>query len=166
VLTGCSGWGARAGDATRPPLWAGLEEVRALSEGRRPGTLVCALATAQFEGTAPTRYTRRGRIPGSVSLPAHPVLAADGTVRPTAELAAYTGPTASRQQAGPLVLYCGGGISATLLALALTLTGRPGVQVYDGSLEEWTADPELPVLTGPEPDGPAVGGPVPQGTAG
>ncbi|QKW22348.1 sulfurtransferase [Kitasatospora sp. NA04385] len=139
---------ARAGDRERATLWADRRDVRALSEGRAAGTLVCALGTGQFEGTDPTRYTRRGRIPGSVGLPAHPVLAADGTVRPTAELASYTAGLPSAPE-GPVVVYCGGGISATLLALALVLTGRDDVRVYDGSLEEWTADPDLPVLTGP-----------------
>ncbi|MFJ4680335.1 sulfurtransferase [Kitasatospora sp. NPDC088783] len=139
---------ARAGDRERATPWADRRDVRALSEGRAAGTLVCALGTGQFEGTDPTRYTRRGRIPGSVGLPAHPVLAADGTVRPTAELASCTAGLPSAPE-GPVVVYCGGGISATLLALALVLTGRDDVRVYDGSLEEWTADPDLPVLTGP-----------------
>ncbi|MGX1549426.1 sulfurtransferase [Streptomyces adustus] len=138
------------GDATRPSHWASLDEVRALSEGRREGTLLCALGADQFEGTACTRHARRRRIPGSRSLPAHPVPEADGTVRPTAELAACTAHSAPVDPTAPLVLCCGGGISATLLALAFTLAGRPDVRVYDGSLEEWTADPHLPVLTGPD----------------
>ena len=138
---------AAAGDTRRPSLWADKEDVRALSEGRAPGTLVCALGPEHFEGTAPTRYTRRGRIPGSVNLPAHPVLAPDGTVRPTPELASYAEALPSPAE-GPVVIYCGGGISATLTALALTLTGRTDVRVYDGSLEEWTADPGLPLVTG------------------
>ncbi|MBK3635156.1 sulfurtransferase [Streptomyces sp. MBT97] len=141
---------ARDGDGARPSHWASLDEVRALSEGRREGTLLCALGVDQFEGTAYTRYARRGRIPGSRSLPAHPVLEANGTVRPTAELAAYTARSVPVDLNAPLVLYCGGGISATLVALAFTLAGRPDVRVYDGSLEEWTADPHLPVLTGPD----------------
>lgn len=135
-----------ANDTQHPTLWADKEDVRALSEGRAPGTLVCALGPEHFEGTAPTRYTRRGRIPNSVNLPAHPVLAPDGTVRPTPELASYA---AVLPIEGPVVIYCGGGISATLTALALTLLGRTDIRVYDGSLEEWTADAGLPVHTGP-----------------
>jgi thiosulfate/3-mercaptopyruvate sulfurtransferase len=37
-------------------------------------------------------------------------------------------------------VYCGG-VSATLLALGLVRAGREDVRIYDGSLEEWTADP-------------------------
>ena len=44
---------------------------------------------------------------------------------------------------GRVVTYCGGGISATLDAFALTLLGEPDVAVYDGSMGEWMADPAL-----------------------
>jgi 3-mercaptopyruvate sulfurtransferase SseA len=42
-----------------------------------------------------------------------------------------------------------GGISAALLALVLTVLGIGDVAIYDGSLEEWTADPPLPVQAAP-----------------
>lgn len=48
--------------------------------------------------------------------------------------------------ASPVVLYCGGGISAAGAALALTLLGRDDVTLYDGSLEEWSADPARPLV--------------------
>jgi len=34
------------------------------------GNLVCALSPASFSGSEPTRYSRRGHIPGSVNVPA------------------------------------------------------------------------------------------------
>ncbi|MFG3091715.1 sulfurtransferase [Streptomyces antibioticus] len=139
--------GAAAGDTARPSLWMDKEGVRAVSEGRAAGTLVCALGVPHFEGTTPTRYSRRGRIPGSVSLPAQDFLDGDGRLLTAPDLAAR----ASRLPdggAGPVVLYCGGGISASLDALALTLAGVDPLVMYDGSLEEWTADPELPLVRG------------------
>lgn len=47
-----------------------------------------------------------------------------------------------------VIAYCGGGIAASNNALALTLLGLAGVAVYDGSLSEWTADPDLPMESG------------------
>jgi thiosulfate/3-mercaptopyruvate sulfurtransferase len=47
-----------------------------------------------------------------------------------------------------VVAYCGGGISATVDLFALSLTGRGDARLYDGSLTEWSAHPELPLVTG------------------
>jgi thiosulfate/3-mercaptopyruvate sulfurtransferase len=49
---------------------------------------------------------------------------------------------------GRKITYCGVGISATSDALALTLLGESDVAVYDGSLHEWTSNPELPLEIG------------------
>lgn len=47
-----------------------------------------------------------------------------------------------------IICYCGGGISATMDALALTRLGATDIAVYDGSMSEWCRDPELPMETG------------------
>ncbi|MFF1641037.1 rhodanese-like domain-containing protein [Streptomyces sp. NPDC058246] len=67
-----------------------------------------------------------------------------GRFLPSEELAARVGAVLD-QSASPVVLYCGGGISAAGAALALTLLGREDITLYDGSLEEWSADPALPI---------------------
>jgi len=46
------------------------------------------------------------------------------------------------------VFYCGGGISATVDIFAMALLGRDDVRLYDGSLTEWSANPDLPLETG------------------
>jgi thiosulfate/3-mercaptopyruvate sulfurtransferase len=71
------------------------------------------------------------RIPGSTSLPSRDLLAAVGALG-----------------GGRVVTYCGGGISATLDAFALTLLGEPDVAVYDGSMAEWTSGSALPIERG------------------
>lgn len=131
----------------RPELWAGIEEVAAISRGERPGTLVCALPTGGFDGSVPTRYTRRGHIPGSHSLPGRELLDSAGRVLPGPDLAARVGQVLDTADS-PVVLYCGGGISAAATALALTVLGRDDIAVYDGSLEEWSKDPALPLELG------------------
>lgn len=46
------------------------------------------------------------------------------------------------------VFYCGGGISATVDIFAMALLGRDDVRLYDGSLTEWSANPDLPLEIG------------------
>jgi thiosulfate/3-mercaptopyruvate sulfurtransferase len=48
----------------------------------------------------------------------------------------------------PVILYCGGGISATVDFFAMSLVGRDRMRLYDGSLTEWTRDPWLPLEVG------------------
>ncbi|MFE9600050.1 sulfurtransferase [Streptomyces hokutonensis] len=131
----------------RPDLWSGIEDVAAISRGERPGTLVCALPPGGYDGSAPTRYSRRGHIPGSRSLPGRGLQDATGHILPEPELAARIGAVLDTDDS-PVVLYCGGGISAAGAALALTLLGRTDVSVYDGSLEEWSKDPARPLESG------------------
>ena len=142
--------GDEAGPDTSSPLviksgldaWADADEVAAISTGSAPGTLVCALGRDQFDGTAPTRYSRRGHIPNSLNLPARSLVSPDsGLLAEDEHLRPLLDAT------GPVVVYCGGGISAALLALGLVRAGRDDVKIYDGSLEEWTADPTRPVVT-------------------
>ncbi|QRY77209.1 sulfurtransferase [Pseudomonas sp. PDNC002] len=130
-------------------FWIDRHGVGKVVAGEAPGTLVCALSAALFDGSAVTRYARRGHIPGSSNLPARSLFDDDGRYRRGAALSeALSG---LRQAEPPLLLYCGGGISAAALALALTLAGETRVAIYDGSLQEWAAEPSLPLTTGAAP---------------
>lgn len=112
-------------------------------------TLVCSLPAAQFAGSAPTRYSRRGHIPGSVNVSSRDHFSAEGRVKSRVELIlAYDAAGVDvTNPAEEILLYCGGGISAAAGALALAEIGVTAVRVYDGSLEEWSADPALPLET-------------------
>lgn len=134
----------------RPGFWIDREGVQAVLSGERPGLLVCALSSALFSGAAPSRYARRGHIPGSLNLPARNLLDPQGKYLPSTQLKNQLGDELLKTPA-PLVLYCGGGISAAAVALALTLVGRDNVLLYDGSLQEWAADSNLPMTTGATP---------------
>lgn len=133
-----------------PGYWANREDVLAVLDGQAPGTLVCALSKGLFEGSAVTRYARRGHIPGSLNRPARQLFDEQGRYLAPDALARALGP-ALVEGTQPLILYCGGGISAAATALALTRLGRQGVSIYDGSLQEWAADPALPMTTGATP---------------
>jgi thiosulfate/3-mercaptopyruvate sulfurtransferase len=118
----------------QPRKVAGRAEIE-----NRPACLINALAPAAFEAA---------RIPGSTSVPSRDLLdPVSGRFRPEAELRERLGAVGALG-GGRVVTYCGGGISATLDAFALTLLGEPDVAVYDGSMGEWTSDPSLPLERG------------------
>jgi thiosulfate/3-mercaptopyruvate sulfurtransferase len=126
--------------------WVSKEELLARSEAdARP--LVCGLPSTSFHGSAPSRYARRGHIPGSVNVSSRDLFAADGTVKGENELReAYL--TEGVTGGDEVLLYCGGGISAAANAITLAELGVTAVRIYDGSLEEWSADPTLPLAVG------------------
>ena len=131
----------------RPELLASLADVREITENGG-ACLVNALSPEAFRGEGPGAYSRPGRIPGSVNVPSSDLIdSATNRFRPPAELtAALSGGGIRADQ--PVIAYCGGGISATADLFALWLTGRPDARLYDGSLTEWSAHPDLPLVTG------------------
>jgi thiosulfate/3-mercaptopyruvate sulfurtransferase len=132
--------------STSHDAWITKDELVARSESdARP--LVCGLPTGSFTGSHPSRYARRGRIPGSVNVSSRDLFAADGHVKDDESLrVAYAaeGVTGAEE----VLLYCGGGISASANALTLVALGVSVVRIYDGSLEEWSADDSLPLALG------------------
>lgn len=103
-----------------------------------------ALRPEQHAGTGGVTYGRRGHIAGSVNIPAAANVNADNTFKSIGELRALF---AQALQKPKVITYCGGGIAATSVALALEMLGHKSVKVYDASLTEWAADPELPMQT-------------------
>ena len=136
-------WEAHAG---RNPWITKDELVRRSADDASP--LVCGLPLGTFSGASPTRYSRRGHIPGSVSVSSRDLFAGDGTVVASDQIEqSYR---AAGVELGPdaaeVLLYCGGGISAAGNALTLAHVGVTAVRIYDGSLEEWSADPSLELV--------------------
>jgi thiosulfate/3-mercaptopyruvate sulfurtransferase len=74
-------------------------------------------------------------IPGAERLPAPSVAQMDESQVVAAATALGAEPDT------PIVLYCGGGVSASLGFAALERAGYENLRVYDGSWSEWSADP-------------------------
>ena len=106
--------------------------------------LVNALSAEQHNGEN-NDYGRRGHIPGAVNLPvAGLVDPVTHAYLPHEQLLAKTGVV--RDADGErVIVYCGGGISASSDAFVLSRLGHADVSIYDGSMSEWSADPSLPL---------------------
>ena len=136
--------GARFTPRFRPELVATKEDVQA-AIGRQDSCTVNALRREQHAGTGGVYYGRRGHIAGSINIPAVEHIQGDNTFKSADELRAMLAPALTRPE---VITYCGGGIAATSVALALAMLGYDRVKVYDNSLTEWAADPSLPMETG------------------
>jgi thiosulfate/3-mercaptopyruvate sulfurtransferase len=113
----------------------------------RLATLVDARAASYFEGHEKSaEAARAGRIPGAISRDyAAAFDAATGRLKPTAELEKLYAVVPG----GPAISYCNTGHTAALNWFVLAeLLGRDEVALYDGSMTDWTQDPERPVATG------------------
>jgi thiosulfate/3-mercaptopyruvate sulfurtransferase len=138
---------ARFRPRRRPERIAAKEEVLA-AIGQGNTCLVNALMPPEYRGEEPSPYGRPGRIPGSINVPARGLVdPATHAYLPAEQIwAAFT--SAGLAGAERVITYCRGAIAASSDALLLTLLGVEDVAVYDGSLEEWAADPALPLEVG------------------
>ena len=132
----------------RPQLIADKAAVlAAIGDGRT--CLINALTPEQHRGDpGVVDYGRAGHIAASVNVCAMDLVARENhAYLPEADLrkrfAEADATTAER-----VITYCGGGIAASSAALVLSLLGVSDVAVYDGSLQEWAADPTLPMERG------------------
>lgn len=109
-----------------------------------------ALAPAVYSGEK-NQYGRPGHLPGTHNVYYGDLLDPEtGEFLPPERLAplfAASGALAAER----VITYCGGGISATMDALALLQCGQAEVAVYDGSMSEWVRDPALPLTLGSVP---------------
>lgn len=107
-----------------------------------------ALSPGVYSGEAEHHYGRKGHIENSKNVHYDDVLH-EGCFRPADELEALFSSRGVLEKP-KVIAYCGGGISATVDALALLLIGHDNVAVYDGSMSEWVRDESLPLVLGHE----------------
>jgi len=131
----------------RPQMFVDSADVHA-AIGRSDSVTINALTREQHAGTGGPTYGRPGRIAGSVCVPSVSLFGENKTLKPLPELRAAFAAVAT-SPARRVICYCGGGIAATLDAFVLkALLGHGDVAVYDASMQEWAADPSLPMESG------------------
>jgi thiosulfate/3-mercaptopyruvate sulfurtransferase len=116
-----------------------------------PGhVLVDARPHEQYAGTQEQTESRQGHIPGAVNLPLTELYDQSGKMRHAAELERlfqHVGFTPG----DTVVAYCVTGVLATGVTYAARHLGYE-IRVYDGSIEDWSADPDRPLNASHRPD--------------
>ncbi len=115
----------------------------------RNAQIVDARTPGRFAGTERDPYegVRAGRIPGSVNLYWATLLdPKTKTLLPPAELEQRFN-AAGVEIDKPMMLSCGSGVTACIVASALQTLGRETWSVYDGSWDEWGRKHDLPIET-------------------
>jgi thiosulfate/3-mercaptopyruvate sulfurtransferase len=121
----------------------------AAAAARDPGRRVIdARAPERFRGEVEPIDSVAGHIPGAINHPNARIIAADGMFLSPAALRASFDSTLQDASPAAAVAYCGSGVAACHLLLALEHAGLPGAKLYPGSWSEWTSDPSRPVATG------------------
>jgi thiosulfate/3-mercaptopyruvate sulfurtransferase len=112
------------------------------------GVLLDARAPARYQGVEEPGDPVAGHIPGARNLPVER-LRGGRALAPPDDLRRVFASAGVRGDA-PVGVYCGSGVAAAQVVLALEAVGLPAA-LYVGSWSEWVADPSRPVATGTRP---------------
>jgi thiosulfate/3-mercaptopyruvate sulfurtransferase len=109
--------------------------------------LLDARSPERFRGDIEPIDPVAGHIPNAKNVPGTAVLAGDGTFLADSELVQLLSDHGIHD-GGPLGVYCGSGVSATVVVAALTAAGYHAA-LFPGSWSEWCSDPARAVARGP-----------------
>ena len=107
-----------------------------------------ARAAERYRGEVEPIDAVAGHIPGARNRPTSSLVGEDGTLLPASTLKAALSRDLDGVPPERTVAYCGSGVTACHLLLALERAGLTGARLYPGSWSEWSRDPARPVARG------------------
>ena len=113
-----------------------------------PAACTINALTAELHRGESGRYGRRGRIPGSVNVPYASLVDSNDQTFLAADVVAASLQNVGAESDKRCLVYCGGGIAASLDAFLMYQLGYQDVAIYDASMSEWARDESLPIETG------------------
>ena len=109
------------------------------------GQVLDARPADRYRGENETIDPVAGHVPGALSLPALSLLGPEGRLVDAEHVVTALTDAGGRTDR-PTAVYCGSGVQAAHLALALEARGvGPRPAVYVGSWSDWVSDPDRPV---------------------
>lgn len=130
----------------RPEVFVGKDEIAAAMGD--PAACTINALTAEMHRGESARYGRRGRVPGSVNVPYSALVDSNDQTFLAAEAVAASLQNVGADADKRCLVYCGGGIAASLDAFLMYQLGYQDVAIYDASMSEWARDQSLPIETG------------------
>lgn len=132
---------------------AGAVDAGTVQAAARDGAqrVVDARAAERYRGEVEPIDRVAGHVPGARNHPSSSLLGADGRFLPPDELRRTLLATLDGVPPERTAVYCGSGVTACHVLLALEHAGLPGARLYPGSWSEWSRDPARPVATGAAP---------------
>ena len=100
-----------------------------------------------FAGSLSPLWNRAGHIPTAKCLPALWIWNEDKTCRSTGELREMARGVVGADLSQEIIIYCGvGGFSSAWYFVLKEVLGYTDVKIYHGSAQDWTRDPEAPLV--------------------
>ncbi|RUS47342.1 sulfurtransferase [Cohnella sp. AR92] len=130
---------------TNEAIFADIEDVKA-GAGKEGHVLIDSRKPDHFTGEDTSKYAKAGHIPGAINR--FWEAGSPGGIFQSAEVQRERFKDLPAES--EIIVYCGGGVTATPNVLALTEAGYKNVKLYVGSWSDWTSYDENPVAVGEE----------------
>jgi thiosulfate/3-mercaptopyruvate sulfurtransferase len=110
--------------------------------------IIDARSPSDFFGVTQDLFTERaGHIPSAICLPAPWVWTDKGTYKNIKEIREMALGMVGKDRSKEIIIYCDvGGYSSTWCFVLREVLGYKDAKIYDGAAQEWTRDPEAPLV--------------------